>query len=405
MLARMDVIYLSPSWPPEQVHFTRGLHAVGARAWGVGDGPPGAADPFLAGHLQVPAMGDEDDVVRRVLRWLDGRRPDRVETNWEPMVLAAARLRESLDLPGLRPRDALPFRDKVHMHEVVARAGLRVARTARVRSVAEALEGAEYVGYPCVFKPVAGAGGADTFRADDRDALLRGLSAAGHVPEASLEEWVEGQEFTYETICVDGQPVLESVCLYLPNVLDARRTEWISPIIASIRDLNDPWIAPGVELGRAALNAMNAGTGYTHMEWFRNAAGEAVFGEIACRAPGASMVDLLNYTLDADTYVEWARAVCHGHVQPGLTRKFNAVMVFKRAQGQGRIQAIEGVDELVARHAPWLACVDLLPVGAPRRDWTQTFLSDGHVVVRHPDWGTAMELGRQVRDGVRLIAG
>ncbi len=401
----MDVVYLSPAWPPEQVEFTRGLHAVGARVWGVGDGPPGAAGPYLTGHLRVPAMGDEDEVVARVLAWLNGRRPDRVETNWEPMVLAAARLREQLDLPGLRPSQALPFRDKVLMHEAVAAAGLRVARTARVRSLAEALEAAETVGYPCIFKPVAGAGGADTFRADDPAALRAGLAAVGHVPEASLEEWVEGQEYTYETICVDGQPVLESVCLYLPNVLDARRAEWISPIIASVRDLDDPWIAPGLALGRAALAALKPGTGFTHMEWFRNEAGEAIFGEIACRAPGASMVDLLNYTLDADTFVEWARAVCQGRVSAGLERRHNAVMVFKRAQGQGKIREIRGLDRLLALHGPHVARVDLLPVGAPRRDWTQTFLSDGNIVVRHPDWNRAMELGRQVRDGVQILAG
>lgn len=401
----MDVVYLSPSWPPEQIEFTRGLHAIGARVWGVGDGPPGGAAEYLTGHLRVPAMGDEDDVVRRVLDWLAGRRPDRVETNWEPMVLAAARLREILDLPGLRPRQSLPFRDKVLMHEVIAEVGLRVARTARVRSVAEALEAAEFVGYPCVFKPVAGAGGADTFRADSPADLRQGLAGVGHVAEASLEEWVEGQEYTYETICVDGVPVLESVCLYLPNVLVARRNEWMSPIIASVRDLDDPWIAPGLALGRAALRAMNPGTGFTHMEWFRNDAGEAIFGEVACRAPGASMVDLLNYTLDADTFVEWARAVCTGRVRPDLKRRHNAVMVFKRAQGQGRIREIRGLNTLLARHGDHVARVDLLPVGAPRRDWTQTFLSDGNIVVRHPDWSTAMALGRQVRDGVQLFAG
>src|SRR5437870_30175 len=39
----MDVLFLSPAYPPEMQQFTRGLHAVGARVWGVGDGAEGAA--------------------------------------------------------------------------------------------------------------------------------------------------------------------------------------------------------------------------------------------------------------------------------------------------------------------------------------------------------------------------
>ena len=44
--------------------------------------------------------------------------------------------------------------------------------------------------------------------------------------------------------------------------------------------------------------------------------------------------------------------------------------------------------------------VDLLPIGAQRRNWKQTLRSDGMIIFRHPDYATACEIGDQI--GIRL---
>ena len=49
--------------------------------------------------------------------------------------------------------------------------------------------------------------------------------------------------------------------------------------------------------------------------------------------------------------------------------------------------------------------VDLLPLGAPRRDWRQTLLSDGHVILRHPDLQATMEMADRVGIELQLYAG
>ena len=72
---------------------------------------------------------------------------------------------------------------------------------------------------------------------------------------------------------------------------------------------------------------------------------------------------------------------------------------------QGRIRRIEGMDAYRAVFRPFLAREDLLPVGAPRRDWNATFLSDGNVVVRHPDMGESLRMARIFASGVRMVAG
>lgn len=405
----MDVLFLSPNYPPEMQQFTRGLHEVGARVHGVGDTPvhevPAHVRQHLASYLHVPAMGDLPDVRRRILAWLGGRRPDRLEALWEPVTLLAAELREELRLPGMSPDTVRGFRDKPLMRARVERAGLRVPLTVRVRTLAEAREALARVGFPAILKPVDGAGSADTHRVDDAAGFEAAIRTMRHVPEATVEEFVEGEELTYETVCVDGRVLYESVCRYEPGVLVARRNEWISPIIQALRVGDRATEAGGVALGRAAVAALGMGTGITHMEWFRKPDGTAIFGEIACRPPGANMVDLMNYADDQDLYRDWAAAIVHGRITPRPPRPWSSAIVFKRAQGRGAIRHIEGVDAFVARHRPWIARVDLLPVGAPRRDWTQTFLSDGNLVVRHPDEDTCLDLAREAAATIHLYAG
>lgn len=56
-----------------------------------------------------------------------------------------------------------------------------------------------------------------------------------------------------------------------------------------------------------------------------------------------------------------------------------------RAQGQGRIQRMEGLERILSHFGAHVVYIDLLPVGAPRRNWRQTLIADGYLVVRHPD--------------------
>src|SRR4051794_32631083 len=99
----LKVLFLSPAYPPEMQQFTRGLAAVGASVLGVGDTPvralPSAVKESLDDYLQVPSTLDEADVTQRLERWLRGRWLDRVESNWEPVMLLAADLRARWSLP------------------------------------------------------------------------------------------------------------------------------------------------------------------------------------------------------------------------------------------------------------------------------------------------------------------
>jgi hypothetical protein len=112
----------------------------------------------------------------------------------------------------------------------------------------------------------------------------------------------------------------------------------------------------------------------------------------------------MNYTCDADLFRGWAEAVCHGRISQNLTKRYNAGVVFKRAVGQGRIRAYEGLDRLMARYGEHVPVVDLAPIGSPRRDWKSSAIGDGWIVVRHPDQGTCLALGDAFASELRLVA-
>jgi biotin carboxylase len=404
----MRVVFLSPTYPPEMQQYTRGLAEVGAQVYGIGDTPrealPAQVRPHLHDYLQVPRLMDEEDVIARASEWLRGKSIDRVLANWEPLVILAARMRERWGLGGMSVDAVTGFRDKQLMKERVQAAGLRVPRSRRVRTELETRQAAEEIGYPLILKPIAGAGSADTYRVDHPSELGPTLLKMRGVREASCEEYIDGEEFTFDTVSIDGVPAFENVAAYLPKPIEARSVEWISPVIITVRDMQQPKLAAGLALGRGVLRALGMGDGFTHMEWYLTSKGEAVFGEIGCRPGGACLVDQMNYTCDIDLFREWARVSCWRSFEADATRKYNAGIVFKRALGRGRITRIEGLEAWLRACDSWVVEEKLLRPGTPRRNWKNTLLSDGWVLVRHPEWDEAYRMAFAAATGIKMFA-
>ena len=405
----MNVLMISPGFPREMRYFTRGLAQVGARVIGLGDTPESQleepARSSVSAYVQVRSWQDEEAILAQVADVARKVRIDRVECLWEPYMVLAARIREMLGLPGMTVAETIPFRDKETMKQVLDAAGIRTPHHYRATTVPQVVEAAETIGYPVVVKPIAGAGSESTYRVESREELDQILPALRSVTEVSVEEFIEGDDMTFETICVDGRIVFYSMATYIPRALDMKSNEWISPITLVYRNPDAPELEPGRRMGEAVLKALNFGTGYTHMEWYRTRDGEAVFGEIGGRPPGAYLVDLINYASDIDTYAGWAEAVVHGRFTEHVERKYNAAWIFKRARGQGRIQRYEGLEALMSEIGQHVVMMELTPIGAPRRDWRKVLVGDGIVVVRHPDLQATIEMAGKVASRLEVVAG
>jgi hypothetical protein len=405
----MNVLLLSPGFPAEMPLFTRGLANVGARALGVGDQPLAALDPkaraSLSDYLQVESLWDEAALVRQVGSWLRGRELDRVECLWEPGMIVAARLREAFGVPGLSVERTVPFRDKEKMKQVLDAAGVRTPRHARARTAGECREAAERIGYPLIIKPIAGAGSADTYPLREPADLERAIGLLSHVEEVSVEEYIEGEEFTFDTVCASGRVLFENVAWYRPKPLLGRLNAWINPQSVCLRDIEVPQIRAGRNLGRAVLEALGFESGFTHMEWFLTPSGEAVFGEIGGRPPGGRLVHAMNYSCDIDLFSGWAEAITAGRFSQDARKKYNAAVIFKRGEGEGIVRRIEGLEALLARYGEHVAALDLVRVGEPRRDWRQVIIGDGWIAVRHPNLEYTLEMADHFSTDLRIYAG
>ena len=401
-----NVVMISPGYPQEMSYFTRGLAAVGATVIGVGDQPrdalPTPAREALA-HYEHVSLADQDAVMAAVHGLARHTHIDRVECLWEPYMILAARLRESFGLPGLTVQQTLPFRDKEHMKRALDAAGIRTPWHASATTVAGVWEAAEKVGYPMIVKPIAGAGSADTYRVDSAATLSDVLPALRHVPEVSVEEFVEAEEFTYDTVCADGRILFEHVLWYRPRPLQMAQHEWVSPVAISLRDLGAPHLQGGRQMGQQVIEALGFETGFTHMEWYLKPDGEVVFGEIGARPPGVRVVDQMNFNTDGDVYVGWAEAVVHGRMR-ALEHRHNVGMICKRAHGAGRITSVQGMDGLLQQYGDDVVLVDLLPIGAPRRDWRATTIGDGIVIVRHHELQRVIEMTERFASDLTLYA-
>ncbi|MBM4060253.1 MAG: ATP-grasp domain-containing protein [Planctomycetes bacterium] len=301
----------------------------------------------------------------------------------EPLQEPLAAVRERLRIRGMDAATARNFRDKARMKELFAAHGLPCARHRLCATVDEAVEFARGTGYPVVAKPPAGAGARATARCADEGALRRFLADAhaGAGREVLLEEFVQGQEFSFDSVTLHGRHVFHSVSCYLPTPLWVMENPWIQWCVVLPRDVAGPEYGPIHRDGPRALGALGMWTGMTHMEWFRRADGSIAIGEVAARPPGAQFTTLIGCAHDADLYRAWAQLMVFETWTP-LERRYAAGAAYLRGQGEGRIVAVHGVEAVRQRLGD---LVVELRLPQPGQAPSGSYEGDGHLIVRHPD--------------------
>src|SRR5688572_16986751 len=344
--------------------------------------PPGLRHR-LSGHWRIDDCLDPDQVVGAVRALADRvGRPERLIGTLEELQVPLALARERLGLPGLSSEAAANFRDKARMKKVLSAAGLPCARHRLVATLDEAHAFAREVSFPVVVKPPAGAGARNTFRVDDRaqlDATLAAVPPSALAP-LLLEEFITGEEHSFDAVVVDGRPAWHSIGRYLPGPLEVLRTAWIQWCVILPRAIDGPEYAPIREAGFAALSRLGLHTGFAHMEWFRRANGVAI-SEVGARPPGAQFTSLISWAHDVDFYAVWARLAALDRFE-APERKYAVGCAYLRGQGEGRVRAVRGLDA-VARDVGGLVVEARLPqAGQPR---SATYEGEGYVVLRHPD--------------------
>jgi hypothetical protein len=302
----------------------------------------------------------------------------------EPLQEQLAEVRRALGVPGTRPETAQLFREKAQMKDELRRHGLPCARHRLVTSLESGLAFAREVGLPLVLKPPAGMACKATWRIRTGDELRPALAAMHASPESPVlaEEFLVGDEYSYDAITIGGQVCLESVSRYYPGPLEVMETPWIQWVCVLPREIDGPELLRARALGRQTIAALGLHTGFTHMEWFRRSDGSLAIGEIAARPPGANIVRMTGLAYDTDMYRAWARAELDGAFDGPFERRYAVGCAYLRGPGRGRVLRVTGVER--ANQAVGALVVEsrLPTAGAPKSD---SYEGDGYVIVRHPD--------------------
>lgn len=405
----MNVVLVEPGFPATQRHFARALAEAGAHVVGIGERPGDWLDDELRGWLgeyhQIDDVTDVDHLTDFV-RWVQGRMwVDRLETTIEAHTLPVAHVREACGIPGTSSRTAWLCRDKPSMKQALREAGVPTAASTAADTAEQVYAFADAVGFPLVLKPRTGAGALDTVKVDTRGELRTALDGMGAAASIAVEEFVEGHEGFYDTLSVHGEPALEFVSHYFPNVLEAMRTRWISPqFVATNRVDTESDYRQLKDLGRRVNEALGIGTSATHMEWFFGPKGLR-FSEIGCRPPGVGAWDLYSAGNEIDLYRAWADAVVHSHVGHVPTRRYATGIVALRPDADGSVTWIEGVDEAQARLGEWVLDAHLPPPGTPTQPVAAGYMANAYVRMRHPDYDVLRGLLDDVGRTVHVHAG
>ena len=312
-----------------------------------------------------------------------------------------ADVRGALGLPGISREIAENFRDKGVMKQVLRDAGIPCARYRRLHSADDGRGFAREVGLPLVLKPPAGAGCRATYQVNNPAELEAALAETSPSParEVLAEEFVQGEEFSFDTIVLDGKVVFHNILRYLPGPLDVTRNEWIQWCVLAPRDISGPQFDPIRKVGVDAVAALGLRTGMTHMEWFRRKDGSPVISEVGARPPGAQFTSVMSYAYDRSMYHAWAHAVIDERVEGPFVRQYAAGCAYLRGPGQGRVAAVENVERAQELVGPLVVEASLPRVGRAK---ATGYEGDGFVIVRHPDTDVVRRALATIIDTVKV---
>ncbi len=305
----MNVVMLSPHFPPNFWPFSARAKEAGLTVLGLADAPYESLNPELRAGLteyyRVENLGNYDELLR-ALGYFTHRhgKLDRLDSFNEYWLETEARLREDFNIFGLRPRDMDRVKKKSVMKACFERAGINVARGRVCRDEASLRAFIAEVGFPVVAKPDVGVGAAKTYKLT-HDGEVAQYLATKPPEDYIVEEFIAGRIVTYDGLAnAQGEVVLDSSLEYSRSVMDVVNED------SDVYYYMTRSIAPDLlAAGRAVAKAFEVRERFFHFEFFRRDDGSLVALEVNMRPPGGLSVDMFNYANDMDVFREWVRVL------------------------------------------------------------------------------------------------
>jgi len=316
----MDLLYISPEFPPNYAHFIENLNSLGVSVWGLGETDfyvmPASLRSALTWYVQTD-LNNADAVQQALDELLVQKKAfgyaksfDLVESHNEQWLTLEGMINEKYGIDGIKQQDLLRLKKKSIMKQLFKDCGLAVARGERIADINHALDIANTLGYPLILKPDEGVGAGGIYKVENNDQLKSHLS---HISEDYLiEEFIEGDIVTYDGLTdYDGKVVFENSLIYGDGVLEYVLGK--DTFFYVSRHIPDELRAVGQKL----VPIFDIRRKFFHFEFFK--IGETYMPiEINCRPPGGAILDMMNYSIDDDLYRAYAQMIVNGRasVQP-----------------------------------------------------------------------------------------
>lgn len=399
-----NVIFVVPFFMETTLRFVEGAALLpGVRLGVISQDPSEKLPPVLrsrlAAHWRV-ADGLDAQMILDAVRALQTRmgHVDRLIGTLEQLQVPLAEVREALGLPGVNVETSRNFRDKARMKSVLHAAGIPCARHRLVERAEQAHELIAGTGYPVVVKPPAGAGATGTYRlANDAD-LRRYLERHAPRPEhpALFEEFMTGEEHSFDSVVLDGRVVWHSISRYTPTPLEVIENPWMQWCVHLPRDIGTPEFDAIRAVAGRALAVLGLENGLAHMEWFRRPDGSVAISEVGARPPGAQFTSLISYACEMDFYQAWPRLMIYDEFRVP-ERRWSTGAAYLRGQGHGRVRVIDGLDQAQREIGALVVEARLPQIGELQ---AAGYEGAGYVMLRH---GQSDVVAHGLRRAVELI--
>ncbi|MFI5557869.1 pyridoxal-phosphate dependent enzyme [Amycolatopsis japonica] len=328
--------------------------------------------------------GDVEGLTAAVRAHFDPDEVGGVTTTSEFYLETAASVAESLGLPGNPPAAVHACRHKPATRRLLADAGLPQPISVSVTRAAEVPEAVVATGLPCVVKPASDSASTGVLlcTSDEqvREHVAKLLMVTHNVrgqsvpPEVLIEEFVQGPEFSVETIFAEGALQMSGITRKSlsppPSFVELRHTFPASLDEATSREIE--------KVVRTAVEAIGLRHGACHTELRLTTAGPTII-EINARLAGGMIPELVRLAGGPDLLTQQLRAAAGMAVELPQGPLSPTGISFVTSPEEGRLASLDGVEE--ARRLAGVAEVRILrEPGDKVRPATDAYDRIGYVI-------------------------
>ena len=222
-------------------------------------------------------------------------------------LLRAARIRDRFMLPGQSVDSSLAFRDKVYMKSILQSKNIAVPNFCEIDSVFDIYDFVNLYNYPVVIKPVDGSA-SEGVEVINHLTELKSFVHSGFQANLEIEEYVQGEMYCVDGLVINNEVYFIWASKYVNGCLAYKDGDYSGAyILPKEHFLLDRLTA----FIRESLGALPTPDSFAfHAEVFHTVQDQLIICEIASRAGGGKLRELVFYTFGLQLNKLMTQAQC-----------------------------------------------------------------------------------------------